>query len=374
MAKVHLFNPENDVALGYWRRSFTLSPLVRSLHADGAALPVWYASPDDYVYCPKACDFAEWSKEMSCLFGLKVNLSDSLPSGLDGAPWGWSLDAARQMSVVGAIVPDEESLLKIRELSHRRLTVAVMSRLRVMLPFELPEIPVEAKSVAEVRRQFEKWGGKMYVKEPWSSSGRGVIYLDRLSESDELRIANIIRRQGSVMCEFAVSKRRDFAMEFRSLGGRVEWVAYSLFFNGHGTSYCGNLLAPDSEIESILASEGVDLDKLNALKETLLAIFTDLVAPYYEGCFGVDMMVAEDGMIVPCVEVNLRMTMGMVAAIWRDRYLSPDSRGRYYVRLLASGQSNVNAPVIRDGRLIKGRLSLTHLTPDSKFEFVVEVD
>ncbi|MCM1504936.1 MAG: hypothetical protein NC127_07050 [Muribaculum sp.] len=372
MAKVYLFNPENDVALGYWKQSFTLTPMVKALHADGAAIPMWYASPGDYVYDANTAASKDWRREMSRLFGLEVNVSDRVPAGLKGMPWGWSVDAARQLSAIGAKIPDYESLLHIRELSHRRLTTEVMSRLKATLPFRLPDVPLEAWSTVDIKKRFADYG-EMYVKAPWSSSGRGVIYVDKWTDSVESRISNIIRRQGSVMCECAVDKRRDFALEFYSHDGVVEWVAYSLFFNGNGTSYGGNLLAPDSGIEAILVSDGVDLYKLNEIKKVLVATFTDLLAPHYEGYFGVDMMVAKDGMIAPCVEVNLRMTMGMVAAIWRDRYLSPGACAKFTVGPANCSQNAGQPPIIKDGRLLEGHLSLTPPDPDAKFAFQVEV-
>ena len=51
--------------------------------------------------------------------------------------------------------------------------------------------------------------------------------------------------------------------------------------------------------------------------QVLLAI-DELIAPHYDGPVGIDMMFYwdENGKIAlnPCVEVNLRMTMGMVTA------------------------------------------------------------
>ncbi len=371
MAKVYLFNPENDVALGFGRRSFTLSPLVKALHADGASLPMWYAEPGGFVYDPSAGRSVEWYESMAELFGIDVCVADRVPSGLDGSPWGWSEDACRQLRMVGASVLDGEAVGRLRLLSHRRLTVDVMTRLKAVLSFPLPEVPVEAMSVDDVRQAFGMWGGRMFVKAPWSSSGRGVIMVESLTESVEARVANILRRQGSVMCEPAVDKLRDFAMEFRASEGRVEFAGYSLFFNEHGSAYGGNILAPDHELESLLVADGASPDHLHSVRLTLTDIFNELVAPYYDGYFGVDMMLASDGMLVPCVEVNLRMTMGAVAVIWRDRYMSEGSRGRFSVgQLTGTGRGPL---VVESGRLVAGSLCLTPPRDVGKFEFRIDV-
>ena len=372
MANVHLFNPENDVALGYWKGSFTLSPLVRSLHCDGASLPMWYASPGDFVFDPMATATPEWYREMSRRFGLEVTVADCVPSGLNPMPWGWSYDTCRQFAKIGAEIPVTEWIERHRQLSHRRLTAKIMDRLSGVLPFPIPEVPVEAESVEAVRSKFIGWNGRIFVKAPWSSSGRGVVYVDRWTDTAAARIRNIIRHQGSVMCEPAVDKRRDFAMEFHSDGRHVKWVAYSLFFNEHGASYAGNILAPDQELESMLIADGADKEHLESVKNALIDIFDEMIAPYYVGYFGVDMMIASDGMIVPCVEVNLRMTMGVVAALWRDRYMSEGSRGRYFVGIKGP-ESGGGEPVVCDRRMVRGRMCLTPPRHDGKFEFVVEV-
>ena len=49
MKKVYLFNPENDIALGYGKNTFSLSPTVQALCRDGAVLPVWYCDRDDSI-------------------------------------------------------------------------------------------------------------------------------------------------------------------------------------------------------------------------------------------------------------------------------------------------------------------------------------
>jgi hypothetical protein len=59
------------------------------------------------------------------------------------------------------------------------------------------------------------------------------------------------------------------------------------------------------------------------IDQVLMAI-DDLIAPHYNGYLGIDMMLYwdENGKIAlnPCVEVNLRMTMGMVTAAMGSRH------------------------------------------------------
>ena len=64
----------------------------------------------------------------------------------------------------------------------------------------------------------------------------------------------------------------------------------------------------------------------------------DRIAPHYDGYLGIDMMLYwdENGKIAlnPCVEVNLRMTMGMVTAAMGSRH---GLRGNFSITAGESG-------------------------------------
>ena len=53
---------------------------------------------------------------------------------------------------------------------------------------------------------------------------------------------------------------------------------------------------------------------LASIREWYLAHLPQM-APWYEGPVGVDMLVTSDGNLHPCIEINWRMTMGMVAVL-----------------------------------------------------------
>ena len=134
--KLHLFNPENDIALGYGDKRITLNPVVSRLHVDGAMLPLWYGDDGDKVFSASLDE--EWLMKMSRDFNINVSPVNGEVRGADGAPWGWSVDAARTLSSLGANVPSQVELDRIRALSHRRVTVEIMQRLRDRLDMPLP--------------------------------------------------------------------------------------------------------------------------------------------------------------------------------------------------------------------------------------------
>ena len=75
--------------------------------------------------------------------------------------------------------------------------------------------------------------------------------------------------------------------------------------------YTGNTLAPQAALKRVLARQ---FDGLDILKEICSAVLSQHIAARYEGPLGVDMMLvkmAQGIMLHPCIEVNLRRTMGI---------------------------------------------------------------
>ena len=368
MKKLLLFNPENDISLGYGKCRFTMSPLVKKLHDDGAMLPMWYAMSGDCVYANDVD--ARWLEEMSDMFGVDVSAGLS-GQGCIGSPWGWSCDSMMTLKNVGAVVPDEMHIECIRQLSHRRTTIDVMNKLHQMLDFEIADVPVEADSIERVDDCLSKWG-RVYIKSPWSSSGRGVFEIDSLDERTVQRVNSIIRKQGCVLVERAYNCKRDFAMLFHSTPSGVEFFGYSVFFNERGNAYGGNIMSDNDALEDIIVASGANKSQLTAVSSALTAVFTGLIAPVYTGYFGVDMIITREGMINPCVEINLRMTMGVVASIWYARYMSPKSQGIFRVKYEQDEELLPRSfPSVVNGRLVSGVVNLTPPKRDG-FNFTVE--
>lgn len=362
MPCIHLFNPENDLALAHGGSNYTAPSNALALHDAGATLPLWYGSNGD-EFVAKGVDEC-WLEKTRRLFDINIDVFDGIHgnSAKDASPWGWSLDARRQFVNFG--VPEgtlktEREIEELRWLSHRRTALEVMMRLRELVDFELPPLPIEAFSAKEVIDYAVSTGG-CYVKSPWSSSGRGVFDATNMSKNELLtRCTGLIGRQGSVMCEASLNKIEDFAMLFYCDGTRVSHVGYSSFYTEHGAAYSGNVLAPDEIIEQKLAQK-VSCEQLRGVSKALEIVLTDIIASHYCGYFGVDMLLYKKKnkiLIDPCVEINLRMTMGVLAWKFRENYLSPDSRAIMRVEYGKCSASMEN-PVVNNSRLEKGTLSL----------------
>ncbi|MDE7396293.1 MAG: hypothetical protein K2M98_01050, partial [Muribaculum sp.] len=150
-------------------------------------------------------------------------------------------------------------------------------------------------------------------------------------------------------------------------------MGYSMFTTAPSGSYTGNFVGEDSEIIRRLETLGADPSILQSISTNLEKILSDYVGDSYNGWLGVDMLLCEDGTIIPCIELNLRMTMGVVAWIFAQKWLVPGKCGFFSV-------SSNHTPVIArqyttvNNRLESGTLRLTPTTPTSHFTFSVTVD
>lgn len=172
------------------------------------------------------------------------------------------------------------------------------------------------------------------VKAPWSSSGRGVRYLtaQMLQDPGFSRWAErIIEKQGGVTVEPYYNKVKDFGMEFEAIDGQIVYRGLSLFQVAKN-AYTGNVLASEEEKEEMLQSY-VSYEQLEAISQHVCEVMQPALKGVYSGPFGVDMMVcakkpgSKDVFINPCIELNLRRTMGHVA-------LALSGHGEHPIRMM----------------------------------------
>ena len=316
---LHLFNPENDLALGLDCIHYTPPPHASALHRAGGLLPAWWASEGDAVLVADHSYMAdaEW---LSANWGLKcrpltIATDDYLPS-----PWGWSLDAARQFADAGLprhSLPSPDALAHYRQVSHRRSSIAILRA----LGFDDSDLPREFTDPDEaVKAELSSPGS--YFKSPWSCSGRGVFCARGLSpHALRDRLRGIIHRQGSVLAEPGLNRLLDLAALFHAdSSGAVTYRGLSIFTTDPSGNYGGNIVAPQETLREIIGSHGL-LDSYDNLCRRLPSILADLTGGY-SGWMGVDMLIHHDSAsrpaLHPCVELNLRSTMGMTAMAIAD--------------------------------------------------------
>lgn len=382
---IYIFNPENDLALAYGLEGYTAPPRARMLRRDLQLLPIWYCRGNATILVDKNIN-EQWLEQTNGSFG--TSASTILPNKLQCAshryyPWGWNLDLRRRLineCVPETDLPSVSFIQKLRELSHRRITIAIHNSITRETGIALSPIPVEVGSVKEIKT-FERTHSKCFIKAPWSGSGRGIYrVLDAGARCFETWAQGIINRQGSIMCEQAMNKVLDFAMEFECNGKEATFKGYSVFFNDSHCSFDRCLSASNEYLQNYINKYLKNLHLIDMVKQALTETLTELVAPHYDGMLGVDMMLYEDTdgniKINPCVELNLRMTMGIVASAIGNRILAKDSIGTFRIAYHKSPHDclrmitellTANTTVIENGKLLSGFLPLVPVNNDSNY-------
>lgn len=170
-------------------------------------------------------------------------------------------------------------------------------------------------------------------------------------------------------------------MEFHSSGdGRFNFIGYSQFRTGGSGAYEGNRLISNAAIEQNL-SEYVPVGELDKLRNRLERELSLHFGSVYNGYLGVDMMICRFPespayRIHPCVEINLRMNMGVVARHLYDRYICPSSTGIFQIDYAPSDGAAWNAHTamaetypleMGQGRIRSGYLPLVPVYKKSKY-------
>ncbi len=347
---LHIFNPEHDIALAANLSNFTAPHAGRQLRNDLGFLPALWAQEGDRVLVQheesalkayrrvchrlvklgiRAVDSGEWIVDNydKSIFSAPFS---ALHSPFSIAPWGWDRAIRRELERMGmtaSLLPTAEQIEQIRQLSHRRTSAQLLPQLQ--MEGTVGEA-FECTTIEQVEELYQRYS-RLVLKAPWSSSGRGVRFCDaaRLVNNEELImnnwVRNVIKTQGSIMAEPYYNKVRDFGMEFEAdAEGRIHYLGLSLFHTVNG-AYEGNILATEN-VKQEMISRYIPACLLDSVKQT---IAERLTLNGYVGPFGIDMMVVKsigNGnhnsqlsilnsqlLLHPCVEINLRRTMGHVA-------------------------------------------------------------
>lgn len=306
---MYIFNPEHDLCL---------------------------ANGDIHFVPPQsALDFGRDCASLTrFMHGLDAQADSDEPQLLKITPWGWNPVLKERLLKEGyapELMPAEEQLAAITELSDRRVALKALQYLNSRLSknrnttaetdrvlFTPANYRIAAGSLEEVE-EFIQSCSNVVLKAPLSGSGKGIRFVaNTLSHSDAGWCRNLIKKHGCVVVEKRFKPVLEFAMLFKCTdSGSVGFVGYSLFYTENGM-YKGNILASDEWIENEIIKY-IPRVKLSRAKEFLMEFLKENIAGRYEGYVGIDQFAHlpfdGDGKIGynPVVEINLRMTMGLLA-------------------------------------------------------------
>lgn len=394
MSRIHYFNPGHETAILLGKQNYTPPTNVRKMQKDLALLPVWYAEEDDLVYMeekPSNRFFAHLPEELQpaptpVTRAMLAQNARFLPQ-MEAAPWGISphslhlFERLRENTKLRLSIPEwKEDYFR---LTGRQTAAECLDKIRTILP-DLP-IPVAPRFCTKIR-EIEKYmilcNAPFILKTPYSSSGRGLLWVDKRKLDTKTRnwIEGAFNKQGTVSIECGLDKIQDFAMEFYSDGqGEVRYAGLSVFNTEERGSYTGNILEEQgSMLQRVTRLTGEET--YTRIQEAVRSVLRETYGSIYTGYLGVDMLVYKqrDGSfaIHPCVEINMRYTMGMVALRLYQKHIAAGAVGDFRVSFdKVAGEAydkhlfmTATYPLlIENGKIKEGYLSLCPVTKETHY-------
>lgn len=386
MSAFHIFNPGHETAVLQGTLNYTPPRHVGIMSKDLACLPLWYAEKNDLVYAPQKTDFVHTLPPTLELVASLFDDTKIYTENYTAVPWGLSpqilhsLKAIATKKAISLIIPEWKTAYK--ELTGRQSTIKCHQLLTSALSeLQIPSPPEIVDSVEAVKQKIAESVLPLVLKTPFSSSGRGVLWLRQrqLTNSKCNRIRGAIQKQGFVSLEKGLNKRKDLAMEFYSDGkGHIRYEGLSLFATEQGGAYTGNLLKSQPALRKEIVS-CIGEETFKSVRQAVTATLETVYGNIYSGYLGVDMLLYEQGgqiRIHPCVEVNMRFTMGLVALRLFERYVHPEASGQFYVTFdKEPGEALAKHLALQkkhplsfeDGRIRQGYLSLCPVAEQTNY-------
>lgn len=310
---LHIFNPETDFALGNGGDYFTPKSTIVAMRRRMALLPAIWANPHDTILLLDEPEerMPDMLNEQVKLKHLNLTTAVALKKYRHQdftaiRPWGWN-NAIRRLlldcNVDTLLIPSAAQIQRLKQKAHRRNTIPFHRIAGTIASL----LPVECNSMEQVL-QWVQSHESSFLKAPWSSSGRGVYHNHGWNSSVENWVKGVLLRQGSVMAEQDWRRSADFATEWRMAHGKALFLGYSLFNTDANGQYAGNTLYRQNDIEEILSDLGWHSGYLVRQRRAL----EQILRYEYSGPVGVDCLYSDEYGFNLCVELNLRMTMGMV--------------------------------------------------------------
>lgn len=383
MKRFAVFNPEHDLALANGDAHYLAPRNIREMAHDLAPL----------------MDYLAWD-----------------------TPWGWDAAVVNYLHKSGIPrqeLPTDTMLAALRTRSER-ITAHHLQQQMLPLSVHLTGESYVCRSLDDIKT-YATQQSHLLLKAPLSGSGKGLRHLnfnDDKNKNDNYPTSRrstlmltsslkkieswadaLIRRHGYLTAEPYYDKVQDFAMEFIVADGQCHFIGYSLFTTDDHGRYDSNLLLSDADIEARL-SEYIPHSVLHDVQHFVeahcgLIVPTEWDTSRFPITFGIDMMIVNDRgqqstvdgqhpirpdgnsqlriqnsefNLHPCVEINLRANMGIIAHEVRRHLMAPEATGIYRLTLFDDHatlaafdeeQRTLYPALYRDGLLVQGYHPLT---------------
>ena len=349
---IYHFNPTCEYAIANGTATWQPNLLLQKMETDLALLPAYLANPSDYLIL----DEKPSKKFINHLEKINVHIPHAITKNeLENfqvpnaainrlLPWGWSpaehkflTPLKRYSSNVFKHSPVFSWKPEYRNLYSKKFALEVLHKIISEIDSEkMIDIDNTARictTKKEIEALLRKWN-KLMIKAPLSSSGRGLQPITKVPVHFKVweKILSTIRYQGYVLAEPLLDKAFDLAFQFELRNGKIKYLGQSNFLTDRKGQYQGNYLNGlpqnlNDQIKDFVSTvpESIIAPLVNVLEDSDLAI-------HYEGNFGVDMLIFRDEnnnlKINPCLEINIRQTMGLLALQF-EKYILPGTMGIY---------------------------------------------
>ncbi|MBO7267023.1 MAG: hypothetical protein J6V12_04600 [Bacteroidaceae bacterium] len=399
MKPIFLFNPEHDLALANGDRHYIAPRNIREM----------------------ARDLAELMSITTPLYEESTLQGGASPHPI---PWGW--DAActerfKRMGITTPALPTDGAIAALSRHSERGTAHRLLNAFHQSHPdsIYIGESLI-VRSFDEIAT-YAMQHAHILLKAPLSGSGKGLRHVKthpnppceggKSSPVESTSMSTpppsqggtggisswanaLIHRHGYLTAEPYYPKVLDFAMEFITDATGCHFIGYSLFATDNHGRYIGSRLTSDAEIEHTLTGY-IPREVLHEVRRWVIGHHSHIVPPAWDTAqhplpFGIDMMIvdmkqwsaisgqqAENNTpyaLHPCIEINLRMNMGIVAhELYRHR-LTPDATGTYQIARFADNatlrqfheeHSQLHPATYHEGKLSSGYMLLTPITDDT---------
>ena len=414
MKQILLFNPEHDLALANGDRHFIAPRNIREMAHDLADIMEAILPSSD--------------SESSFISPL---------ASAHPVPWGWDpavVEQFKRMGITAQELPTDDALAALSRRSERITAHQILCNFRkAHTDNAFVGESLVARTFDEIA-DFAERHQHILLKAPLSGSGKGLRHVNKeglplspsgggtpesseqseggmLSLSSSLKKVEswanaLIRRHGYLTAEPYYNKVQDFAMEFIADATGCHFIGYSYFItDGHGR-YIASRLMSDAKAEDLLCTY-VPRKALHKIRQWMILHHTDIIPSEWDTTrhplpFGIDMMIVRESQqstvnsqqstvnhpdsnsefrtqnskftIHPCVEINLRMNMGIIAHEIYRHLLTPGTEGTFRIarfpdnaslRTFHDEQTSLLPATYRESRLARGYKAITSINTET---------